>query len=391
MRFKHTKTKSNAARIKTAADRRVATAGNIATAALFALFLAFFFLMGIFGEKEAVSPSERRQLEELPAVSAERLVSGRFFRDIDAYTRDHFPFRESLRRVKAMERFYLFARLENNGIGLFDGMAVKVETALHEEYITDNVTLWRTLKETCFPDNRAAFAVIPDKNYFLADRTPHWDYDAFFSLVRENAPQDAEEIDLTGLLSLSDYYATDIHWRQEKIVPVAGTIADALGVRWDPAESYTRQNAGNFYGVYYGQSALPLAPEPLHYLENDTLAQAKAFLWQAGEEGFLTEEVPIYTPANGKLADPYNLFLSGPQPAVELVNPGAGNGKTLILFRDSFASSLAPLLLSGYERILLWDTRYLPVSYLSFLPEIYAQADLLFLYTTTTLNSLPMR
>ena len=57
-----------------------------------------------------------------------------------------------------------------------------------------------------------------------------------------------------------------------------------------------------------------------------------------------------------------------------------------MIFRDSFASSLAPLLLDGYAKITLVDIRYLPSvrlgSFLTFIDQ-----DVLFLYSVNVLNT----
>ena len=59
--------------------------------------------------------------------------------------------------------------------------------------------------------------------------------------------------------------------------------------------------------------------------------------------------------------------------------------KELVIFRDSFASALAPLLAEGYAKITLADIRYISPAllgqYLSF-----DKQDVLFLYSTSVLN-----
>ena len=56
------------------------------------------------------------------------------------------------------------------------------------------------------------------------------------------------------------------------------------------------------------------------------------------------------------------------------------------MFRDSFGSSLAPLLTSGYRRITLVDTRYLSPAFLGRFID-FDGADILFLYSTSVLNN----
>ena len=58
------------------------------------------------------------------------------------------------------------------------------------------------------------------------------------------------------------------------------------------------------------------------------------------------------------------MFLSGPLSLVTIENPKCTSGKELIIFRDSFASSIAPLLAEGYTKITLADIRYLRSDFL---------------------------
>ena len=67
----------------------------------------------------------------------------------------------------------------------------------------------------------------------------------------------------------------------------------------------------------------------------------------------------VYEVASGHLNYPYVLFLSGSKGLVTVKNLQAPMDKNLILFRDSYGSSLAPLLASGYRTITLVDLRYL--------------------------------
>ena len=57
-----------------------------------------------------------------------------------------------------------------------------------------------------------------------------------------------------------------------------------------------------------------------------------------------------------------------------------------MIFRDSFGSSLAPLLVSGYRTVTLIDLRYIASSALDACITFDDQ-DVLFLYSTLILNS----
>ena len=135
-----------------------------------------------------------------------------------------------------------------------------------------------------------------------------------------------------------------------------------------------------FHGVYYGQSAMPLPGEEIVYLTNSVLDGCIATDHESGTVGGLYD----MDKAAGK--DPYELFLSGALPLVTVENPNAENDRELVLFRDSFGSSIAPLLAEGYAKITLVDTRYLRADQLDKFIDFHGQ-DVLFLYSTLLLNS----
>ena len=49
------------------------------------------------------------------------------------------------------------------------------------------------------------------------------------SNASENGFPEARYIDIFGILSADDFYYTDSHWRQERILKVADEIADKMG------------------------------------------------------------------------------------------------------------------------------------------------------------------
>ena len=83
--------------------------------------------------------------------------------------------------------------------------------------------------------------------------------------------------------------------------------------------------------------------------------------------------------------DMYDIFLSGMQGYVEITNPNATTDRELIVFRDSFGSSMVPLLLQDYARVTVLDIRYVSSYFLKDLVDFHGQ-DVLFLYSTLVLN-----
>ena len=84
--------------------------------------------------------------------------------------------------------------------------------------------------------------------------------------------------------------------------------------------------------------------------------------------------------------DLYDVFLSGSKSLLTIENPNAETDRELIVFRDSFASALVPLLLEGYSKVTLVDIRYMSSQVLGKFID-FAGQDVLMLYCTTVLNT----
>ena len=144
-----------------------------------------------------------------------------------------------------------------------------------------------------------------------------------------------------------------------------------------------------FYGVYYGQSALPLPPDTIKYLTNETIEGLKVTVADSITGRPIDSTVYNMDKAFGK--DPYEMFLSGATPIVVMENPNAKTDKELIIFRDSFGSSISPLLAEEYAKVTLLDIRYVQTNMLGNMANVYGynfeNADVLFLYSTLILNT----
>ena len=325
------------------------------------------------------SDAERRPLEQFPEISGESLLKGQFMKDFADYAVDQFPLRDSFRTLNACLTYYLLGQKDNNGIYLHDGYAAKMEYPMSEDSLRYAMDRFTQLHEQLLADSKVYFALVPDKSYYLAEEAGvlAMDYDAVYDRLAQGLPW-AELVDLREELTIDSFYRTDTHWRQEAILPAARAIAQKLGVTVPEFEE--RQLSRPFYGVYYGQAALPMEPDVLRYLTNDTLEGCTVKLHDNGK----TAQVYDMTKLGSK--DLYDVFLSGGAAVLEITNPAGQSGKELIVFRDSFGSSMVPLLVNDYETVWVLDTRYVNPGLLDRFVDFHGQ-DVLMLYSTLILNS----
>jgi len=336
-----------------------------------------------FSAPNAVSEAERRPLAQAPALNAETLLNGKFMAGFEDFALDQFPLRDSFRTLKSLFHYYVLNQKDNNGIYLVGDYAAKLDFPLKENSVGHATDRFNYIYENYLKGSGSAIftAVVPDKGYYLAEENgyPAMDYEKLFAFVREKMPW-AYHVDLTDCLDISDYYYTDTHWRQERLWAVAEKLSNALGVTAPKAEDFTQvQVERPFYGVYYGQAALPMEPEALYILESALLKDCKVYDFETGKYG------EVYDQSKLDSKDLYEIYLSGMKSLLRIENPNAKTDRELIVFRDSFGSSLTPLLVQDYKTVTVVDIRYVSPVMLGRFLEFTGQ-DVLFLYSTLVLN-----
>ena len=282
---------------------------------------------------------------------------------------------------------------------VMNGHASEVLSEVKEPMLSYAVSLMQSIYDTYLADgnHQIVLSIVPDKNYYLAqlpdasDITPEGvsfaDYGLLVDTVRDGCADFAAYADLFPTLGLSFYYYTDLHWKQEMLLGSAAVIADAFGL--DYHSEYTgKEWAHPFVGSYsekLGEMDADVRnsvqSDTLYYLENDVLSAVTVTDYRDGSP---TDGV-LYQTALSDTDKSYDLFLSGSVPLQILHSPNAATDKELIIFRDSYASALAPLLCEVYRTVTLVDLRYIGSAVLGDYLD-FSDQDILFLYSTHVLN-----
>ncbi len=357
--------------------------GSAATAGVFALVLGALFLLNLFRSPTEVSTSERRKLAQFPELTVKAVLSTGFMSKFEDFALDQFSFREGFRQMKSFLLYNVFRQTDKNGLYVVNGSISKF-TAMDEKSFLEAKTKLETLiAQYCGNSASVTFALIPDKNYYMSAlaHSPAFDYERIRAIL--SSVEGAEYVELYQGLNLEDYYKTDLHWDQTRLQSVVALLGDSLGVAMD-LSSLSTETLGQFAGAYYGQAALPLEKDTLSILTGELLDGVT--VTALNEKTLQMEPVPLYEREAFTGVDPYDVFLGGAVPLVELNNPNASIDKELVLFRDSFGSSIAPLLSIGYAKVTLVDLRYLASPLLGDYVNFEA-ADVLFLYSPEILNN----
>ena len=344
------------------------------------VFFSGLSLFSWFKPAAEYSESERRKLAQLPELSVSSVFSGSFMKNFETYSTEQFPLRDTFRAMKAYVNNNIFKMKDNNDVFVRNGHILKLEYPLNEASVSNAAKKFRYVYDKYLTgnDTKVYFSVVPDKNYYV-DMGDYLtiDYDKLISQIKSET-EFMKYIDISTLLDSDCYYYTDTHWRQEKLLPVARKIASEMGVELK-AEYKEKSLRNDFYGVYYGQYALPFEADEIVYLTNDMLESVTVYDYEN------QKQISVYDMEKAFGRDPYEMFLSGSLPLISIENENASTEKELVVFRDSFGSSLTPLFAEGYKKITVADIRYIHPNMLEKYIE-FTNQDVLFIYSTSLLN-----
>lgn len=239
---------------------------------------------------------------------------------------------------------------------------------LYDSYLTGN-------------DGHIYLSVVPDKGSFTAPPEGYTPASAQETADALLAQLDfVQYVDIAPGLTLEDYYRTDPHWRQECLVATAQTLAQAMDV---PLAGDFQENAIDvpFYGAYAEKAGEPLVADTLRYLTGEVLDACTVYDYETDAQE------PLYDLSAVETDTPYDLYLQGSRSLLRIDSPLSATDKTLVVFRDSFGSSLIPLLAESYRTIYAVDIRYLSSQMVGRFLSFDGSEDVLFLYSTLVLQN----
>ncbi len=351
---------------------------NITITISFMFTIIIMLIINLIKTDTKISLSERRKLQQFPDFSIATLLNGTFFENIDKYTMDQLVGRETFRSLKANIEIQLLKKQDSNNIYKYDNKLIEQIYPLNEKSVVNitnkmNDINTRYLDET----NKIYYTIVPDKNYFVNSNNLKLDYNKLQNVMDNNLKW-ATYINIFDCLDLSCYYATDSHWKQESLQNVVNRIANSIGIKVD--SEYEEKTVVDFKGVYAGQFPIQIQNDEIRVLTNNIIESCIVYNYETHKT------TPIYDMEKINSLDKYDVYLSGATPLLTIENPNSNTDKELIVFRDSYGSSLIPLLVEAYSKITVIDTRYISPRILCEYVE-FKNKDILFVYSTLLINN----
>lgn len=328
--------------------------------------LLLFGGMIVLRQERDFSENENRILASLPVFHLRNFWTGDYQKELEQAADDQMPGRDRFTALAAgtmrwlgyrdiggaylgSEQTYL-SKITEDDIGMFQYM----ENLRYVEYLSRK-----------YPE-KLSLMLVPSAGTVLKDRMPKC-----APFYHANSMYHAAEVvcETTGVLDLREpmrrknqelqkeksgdavYYRTDHHWT----LPGAYQgYAAYVGSRGREALEYGAFQpeivSETFYGTLYSK-VLDQTVKP------DTMFAAKKIEKTTSVVCDGNKRKSVYDTKKLKTKDKYAYFFGGNYGEVR-IRTKAEQGRTLVIFKDSFANSMVPFLLQDYEEIVMIDLRY---------------------------------
>ena len=320
------------------------------------------------------------------------MLSGKFMSGYEDYATDQFPLREQFRTLKALTGLYVFGQKDNNGVYLArTATPPSWNIPLNEGSVDHAADRFRYLYENLMAGRgRKGLPLRHPRQELLSRGGKRLSRHGLSKPSSEALRKQTDFAQYIDLFGHADRWTittapTPTGGRKGCLTVAADTLAACDGR--DAARTTairSRMLDRPYYGVYYGYAALPMEPDQLRLPH-------QRHCWRTARSTTTRPASPAPVYDHGKRCagkDPYELFLSGSDVAADRskIRTRKPTGSWSI-FRDSFGSSLAPLLVPGLRQ---GDAGGYPLS--SQQPDGQATGpspitDVLFLYSAPVLNN----
>ncbi len=326
---------------------------------IFVIIWAGLAVVNLLIPEKSFSENENRYLSQMPKFSLSGLLSGDFMNRTDEYVNDQFIFRDMWISVQSTAEYALGKR-ESNGVYVGPTALMSRLDNWDAKVIEHNLGgIKYFLQEHELP---AYLMLVPAASEIYRQELPlfadPWDQERVIKGIYESLPE-LTPVPVGDTLSAHKneyiFYRTDHHWTSYGAYLAYRELCSAIGLT--PSEYTAKTVSKSFDGTLFSRSGF-------RFTQSDTI---EAFVpkFSAGLEVYDGSETksydsPFFEEYLGQ-KDKYAYFLGPNQPVVTLYGD-SGSGKKLLMFKDSFAHCLAPMLLGDYDQVTLVDLRYVKTS-----------------------------
>lgn len=369
------------------------------------VFIGFFVLISgaslIIKDRE-FSPNENRYLAEVPELSLDNILSGKFQDGLEDYLRDQVCFRDGWITVKTgIQKACGDTDIGGAYVGK-DGYDFEKITPedVDEKQVDRNIKAvedyFMTASET-IDKQKLSFLLVPTSGLVMQEKLPKnarlFDQAKYIDQVQK-AMKDYNFVDVRDTLMDHNeeyiYYKTDHHWTSAGACLAYDAWSERTGGEAETEDGLVKNVVSDkFRGSLYSKilDADSAYDEIWTYgLQKDEAFGSKYCTVTIDEKQQLDS---IYDDEKLQEKDKYAYFLGGNYGQVHIQNQKAASkakGKNILIIKDSFANSFVPFVTQDYENIYMVDLRYYNGDMKAYLQE-HEITDVLVLYNVSNFIS----
>lgn len=344
----------------------------------------------IISPKAEKSISENRTLQQMPRVTMQSVLTGKYSKDIGKYVSDQFPNRSGMIKLKA--RFdLLLGRKELNGVYICkDGYLMEGFTEASPE-VTDAKVKAINSFVSQNPKLNVSMMLVPNKveiyKNLLPKNAPSDSQKAYLDKVKEKVDKKVNFVNLiTPFNRIKNatqlYYKTDHHWTTDGAYKGYEEFSKSRDISPAQEKRFTKSLATDkFLGsLYYKNGAQIGEPENIIlYLKEKPYPLLVKY--------YDTKEkvTTLYDANKLKGKDKYEVFTGGNHSQIK-IRTNVKTNRKLLLIKDSYANAMLPFLINDFAEINVVDLRY----YTGTMADILNNnevTDVLILYNINTFNT----
>ena len=350
---------------------------------LFCGLFGIAFVANILINPPDYSEEENRYLAKFPEFSFEELFFGNYTADLEEFIRDRFFARDFWVGLKAGSEVLLQKQENNSVIFGEDGYLMEDPGVIDEMQKTENIEKVEAFLQKQESTGKHAYvALVPNAMLAMKDKLPSsypindlWD-----------SVKDLEERETLSPIPLLDaiyahrddyiYFRTDHHWTSLGAYYAYVEICEKMGIAPRDLDEFEKTVISEaFLGTMYSKSGAKWSKPD--YVE---LFEVPGMTYSVTLDDTIKSDSMFFTDHLEK-KDKYSVFLDGNHALTKIENKN-GNGKKILLVKDSFSHALAPLFAADFSEVHMIDLRYYRGSVSSYMDENRIR-DVVILYGAT--------
>ncbi len=354
-----------------------------------AVLVSFLFLVYLFAVASLLKPDtafseeENRDLAHMPKISLSNILDGTFEKEYETYLSDQFVFRNGWIGVKTSVERAMGKQEVNDIYFAKDGCLIEKHSGVFAtEQAEENLAMlarFVTEQQQRIGADRVKAMIAPNTLVVYEEKLPPFvdgsAQRAYLQKVKDTLPE-GTFVDLLPTFAEHAgeyvYYRTDHHWTTRGAWYAYCAWADAMGLSHPGWDGYQRETLSDaFFGTVAAKVNVDVGADTIEAWH--PLAQSPYVAMWDGQE-----HDTLYDRSFLEKRNKYGVFFGGNW-GLERIRAQVGNGRRLLVVKDSYANCFAPFAIQDFEEIALIDLRYFHESLREYM-EQGQFTDILFLY-----------